>query len=86
MRGYRSKVLIPLTLVALFVIVYPAGSFAKGKKYTLDQAWAICKAEIDKTVPRDASGRYAAGGACLLQHGYKICTRRLRVSGRDRKG
>lgn len=68
----RSNALAPLALVAIFVIAHPAGASAKGKKYTLEQAWAICKAEIDKTVPKDNSARYSAGGACLLRHGYRI--------------
>jgi hypothetical protein len=69
----RSNALAPLALVAIFVIAHPAGASAKGKKYTLEQAWAICKAEVDKNIPKDAHGaRYSAGGACLLRHGYLI--------------
>jgi len=51
----------------------PATAATKGKKLSLSQAWALCKAEIDRTIPRDNhSARYSAGGACLLKHGYSI--------------
>jgi hypothetical protein len=72
-RTFHVKAAAPLALITLFLISYPTVSFAKGKKYTLEQAWAICKAEIDKTLSKDAhSARYSAGGACLLRHGYRI--------------
>jgi hypothetical protein len=61
------------TIVLLLLFASPEFAVAKSKKLTLDQAWAVCKAELDRTIPKaDHSARYSAGGACLLRHGYRI--------------
>ena len=60
---------------AAFALIFtnPGFAVAKSKKLTLEQAWALCKAELDRTIPKaDHSARYSAGGACLLKHGYRI--------------
>jgi hypothetical protein len=58
---------------AVVTVANPATAANKGKKLTLDQAWALCKAQVDQTIARDNhSARYAAGRACLLKHGYYI--------------
>jgi hypothetical protein len=65
--------IIILTAAAVVTVANPATAASKGKKLTLDQAWALCKAQVDRTIPRDNhSARYAAGGACLLKHGNYI--------------
>ena len=57
----------------VLLIANPGFAVAKGKRLTLEQAWAVCKAEIDRNIPKaDHSARYSAGGACLLRHGYRI--------------
>jgi hypothetical protein len=72
-HNVHIKAMVLLALIGVFMIACPLNLSAKEKKYTLEQAWAICKAQIDKTVPKDNSGaRYAAGGACMLRHGYRI--------------
>jgi hypothetical protein len=64
---------IVLAAATVMVVSNPATAATKGKKLSLSQAWALCKAEIDRTIPRDNhSARYSAGGACLLKHGYSI--------------
>ena len=46
---------------------------AVGKKLTYEQAWAFCKAQLDKRFGWDQhSQRYAAGGSCMLRFGYRI--------------
>jgi hypothetical protein len=69
-------VLIPLAVAMLL-----AGSLASaatggaggGKKLTYEQAWAFCKAQLDKRFSWDQhSQRYAAGGSCMLRFGYRI--------------
>jgi hypothetical protein len=51
--------------VAVTLPVASSGlAMAKSRKLTLDQAWAVCKAEIDRTIPRDQhSHRYSGGVA-----------------------
>jgi hypothetical protein len=57
----------------VFLVANPEIAAAKSKKLSLEQAWALCKAELDRTIPKaDHSARYSAGGACLLRHGYRI--------------
>ena len=57
----------------VLLIANPGFAVAKSKRLTLEQAWAVCKAEIDRNIPKaDHSARYSAGGACLLRHGYRI--------------
>ena len=64
---------IVLAAATVMVVSNPATAATKGKKLSLSQAWALCKAEIDRTIPRDNhSARYSAGGACLLKHGCSI--------------
>jgi hypothetical protein len=62
-----KKIAISASSVAIvFLLTNPEFAVAKGKKLTLDQAWAVCKAELDRTIPKaDHSARYSAGGACL---------------------
>ena len=64
---------IVLAAATVMAVSNPATAATKGKKLSLSQAWALCKAEIDRTIPRDNhSARYSAGGSCLLKHGYSI--------------
>jgi hypothetical protein len=45
----------------------------KTKKLSYDQAWAKCKAEVDRTVPGDQQTvRASAGGSCMRSHGYRL--------------
>jgi hypothetical protein len=64
--------IIILTAAAVVTVVNPATAASKGKKLTLDQAWALCKAQVDQTIPRDNHSARYGGGACLLKHGYYI--------------
>jgi hypothetical protein len=69
----RKMGIIASSAAIVLLVAHPGFAAAKSKKLTLDQAWALCKAEIDRTIPKDAHGaRYSAGGACLLRHGYRI--------------
>jgi|ERR1700756_3177885 hypothetical protein len=69
-----KKIAISASSVAIVLLLAnPEFAVAKGKKLTLDQAWAVCKAELDRTVPKDNhSARYSAGAACLARHGHRI--------------
>ena len=64
---------ILLAVASVVGVSNPATAATQGKKLSVSQAWALCKAEIDRTIPRDNhSARYSAGGSCLLKHGYSI--------------
>jgi hypothetical protein len=65
--------IIASSAAIVLLVASPGFAVAKSKKLTLEQAWAVCKAEIDRTIPKDQhSHRYSAGGACMLRHGYRI--------------
>jgi hypothetical protein len=67
------KNLTTLALPGLLIVACTGSTVAKSKKLTLEQAWAICKAEVDsKFTKAEHSARYAAGGACMYTHGYRI--------------
>jgi len=42
------------------------------EKLTFDQAWAICKAHVDKLQADAQSQRYSRGAACMYTYGYRI--------------
>jgi len=71
-----ARVLLPLALATLIAAGGPATAATKGtsgKKLTYEQAWAFCKAQLDKRFGWDQhSQRYAAGGSCMLRYGYRI--------------
>jgi hypothetical protein len=48
---------------------------AAQKKVTFDQAWARCKAELDKEGTASnmtTNDRYIRGGACMMKYGYRL--------------
>ena len=49
---------------------------AKTKKLTYEQAWDVCKKEMDKMgifgTSTQANERHTRGAACMKKHGYKI--------------
>ena len=75
-RFKTSCVLIPVAVAMLLAVGSPAIAATKGvggKKLTYEQAWAFCKAQLDKRFGWDQhSQRYAAGGSCMLRFGYRI--------------
>lgn len=59
-----KKIAISASSVAIVLLLAnPEFAVAKSKKLTLDQAWAVCKAELDRTIPK-ADALF--GGWCLF--------------------
>ena len=77
-----------MTLNCRIVAVLVAGVFVVGsgladnasakskKKLTYEQAWDVCKKEMDKMgvfgTSTQANERHTRGAACMKKHGYKI--------------
>jgi hypothetical protein len=77
-----------MTLNFRFLTLLVAGAFvmgsgladnalaAKKKKLTYEQAWDVCKKEMDKMgifgTSTQANERHTRGAACMKKHGYKI--------------
>jgi hypothetical protein len=76
-----------MTLNSRIFVVLLAGAFVAGpglaekafaakKKLTYEQAWDVCKKEMDKMgifgTSTQANERHTRGAACMKKHGYKI--------------
>ena len=55
--------------------LFNAASAAK-KKVTYDEAWKLCKAELDKSgapgTGTQANERHTRGAGCMKKYGYRI--------------
>ena len=61
-----------LLLAAAFGVTGVSDALAQ-KKLSYDQAWAACKAQIDRTVPGDQqAARATAGAGCMQKYGYRL--------------
>ncbi|HET9718414.1 MAG TPA: hypothetical protein VFP60_19770 [Pseudolabrys sp.] len=76
MMNYR---LLAVLLVSAFVVSPSVveNAFAKTKKkLTYEQAWQVCKKEMDKMgifgTGVQANERHTRGAACMKKHGYRI--------------
>jgi hypothetical protein len=68
---FRYKVLTALVAAAFVVAFGVADSVsAKHKKVSYDQAWKICKDQMDTT--GQSNERYTRGAGCMKKYGYKI--------------
>lgn len=77
-----------MTLNCRIFAVLLAGAFVMGsgladnalaatkKKLTYEQAWEVCKKEMDKMgifgTSTQANERHTRGAACMKKHGYRI--------------
>lgn len=73
-----KQISLKLALIAAIVGtsgLLDAASAAK-KKLTYDQAWAYCKARMDKDKTLGTTGqaneRFLRGGACMKHFGYNL--------------
>jgi hypothetical protein len=75
-RRHTISITLLASVVALGLSFDIACAAAKGKKLTYDQAWAHCKALLDKekTPGTTTMGneRMVRGGACMKHYGYSL--------------
>jgi hypothetical protein len=70
-RFNRQFLMITLPLAAAFGLAVPSDALAQ-KKPSYEQAWATCKAQIDRTIPGDQqTTRASAGAGCMRKYGYR---------------
>ena len=61
-----------LLLAAAFGVTGVSDALAQ-KKLSYEQAWAACKAQVDRTVAGDQQGpRATAGASCMQKYGYRL--------------
>ena len=55
---------------------FAESALAAKKKLTYEQAWDVCKKEMDKMgvfgTSTQANERHTRGAACMKKHGYRI--------------
>ena len=72
LKSSRLYLTIALPLAAGFAFAATSDALA-AKKMSYEQAFATCKAQIDKTIPGDQqTTRASAGGSCMRQYGYRL--------------
>jgi hypothetical protein len=74
---FKSRMLTGLCVLAFAVSLGLAGNAsAAKKKVTYDQAWALCKAELDKAgaygTALAPNERHTRGAGCMKKYGYRI--------------
>ena len=72
----ETKIFVGFLSAAIAVTLASGASAAKKqKKITYEQAWALCKAELDNgKIPghTTSNDRYIMGGACMARYGYRF--------------
>lgn len=73
---YNTKMLVGLLATTIAVTLANGASAAKReKRVSFEQAWALCKAELDREKipgPGISNDRYIRGGACMARYGYRL--------------
>jgi hypothetical protein len=70
-----SVTLLAIAVAAVFRFTADASAATKKKKVTYEQAWKLCKEQLDKeNVPGTTTSneRYLRGGACMKNYGYSF--------------
>jgi len=64
-----------VSIAAVFATTDTAAA-AKKKKVSFEQAWKLCKAQLDRekipTTTGQSNERYIRGGACMKKYGYEL--------------
>ena len=67
---------LAVTLAAPLGFVDAASAAKNKKKVTYDEAWKLCKAELDKSgtwgTSTSANERHTRGAGCMQKYGYRI--------------
>jgi hypothetical protein len=77
MTGKRkvSVALLAIAVAATFGFTADASAATKKKKVTYEQAWKLCKEQLDKEkapATTTSNERYLRGGACMKNYGYSF--------------
>jgi hypothetical protein len=75
-----TKIALAVLTASLVAATFTASDnafAATKKKVSFEQAWKLCKAELDKdkiptTTGSNMNERYIRGGACMKKYGYDL--------------
>jgi hypothetical protein len=72
MRTIAIRIATALPIIMSFAFADVAAA-RQAKNLSYEQAWAKCKAEVDRTVPGDQqTTRATVGGGCMRSYGYRL--------------
>jgi len=74
MLGVRQTCKMVVLSFAGVLVVFGAPDASAQKKMTYEQAYRICKQQVDRTYPStlETTGRQLHGGACMKQYGFNL--------------
>jgi hypothetical protein len=74
MRGVRQTCKMVALSFAGVLVIFGASDASAQKKMSYEQAYRICKQQVDRTYPTslETTGRYLHGGACMKQYGFNL--------------
>jgi hypothetical protein len=66
---------LAMSVCMIFAMAGTASAQTQKKKVTRDQAWEICRKEIQKEMPMQTTNqnqRFIRGGACMARFGHRL--------------
>jgi hypothetical protein len=73
MSKFKSLgVVIALSMALPLGVADTAFAAKKQAPLTFEQAWALCKVQVDKLAADQQSQRYSRGAACMHHYGFRI--------------
>jgi hypothetical protein len=74
MLGVRQTCKTVALSFAGVLVIFGAPDASAQKKMTYEQAYRICKQQVDRTYPTatETTGRQLHGGACMKQYGFNL--------------
>jgi hypothetical protein len=74
MLGVRQICKTAALAFAGVLVIFGAPDASAQKKMTYEQAYRICKKQVDRTYPTslETTGRQLHGGACMKEYGFNL--------------
>jgi hypothetical protein len=74
MLGVRQTCKMAALSFAGVLVIFGAPDASAQKKMSYEQAYRICKQQVDRTYPTtlETTGRQLHGGACMKQYGFNL--------------
>ena len=70
---FKSAVIILAAATVVAISPPAAAAAAKHQRPTYEQAYALCKAQLDRQFTSDwHTARYTAGSSCMHKYGYRL--------------
>jgi hypothetical protein len=68
-----KSAIVVFAAASVVAVSIPATAAKKHAKPTYEQAYALCKAQLDRQFTSDwHTARYTAGSSCMYKYGYRL--------------